>query len=61
MDNCQKVVEEYRRKGISVIQSGKYGGGEFYYLDTEPVTGITIEISKGGSKKKRIPERRYPE
>ena len=61
VDDCQKVVEEYRHKGISVIQSGKYGGGEFYYMDTEPVTGIIIEISKGGVKRKRVPQKRYPE
>ena len=60
-DDCQKSIEEYAKKGIKVIQSGKYGGGEFYYLDTEPQTGIIFEISKGGAKGKRVPLRRYPE
>lgn len=61
VDDCQKVIEEYRQKGVSVIQSGQFGGGEFYYFDTEPALGILYEISKAGVRKKRGPDRRYPE
>ena len=61
VDNCQEVVEEYKKKGVPVIQSGKFGGGEFYYFDTVPMLGILYEISKKGVKKSIEPDRRYPE
>ena len=60
-DNCQEVVEEYRKKGVSMIQSGKFSGGEFYYFDTVPFLGILYEISKKGVKKSIGPDRTYPE
>jgi hypothetical protein len=60
VDDCRKVIEEYRKKGIPVIQSGKYGDGEFYYLDTESYLGMIIEISKKDAGKDRVPSRRYP-
>ena len=56
--DCQKVIEEYKMKGIEVVQSGKFDEDEFYYLDTEPVIDVLYEI--GNSGKIRPPERRYP-
>jgi hypothetical protein len=58
VDDCAETVEEYRKKGISVIQSGKYDEDEFYYLDTEPEIGVLYEIGNNG--KIREPERIYP-
>jgi methylmalonyl-CoA/ethylmalonyl-CoA epimerase len=58
VDDCQAVIEAYRNKGIDVIQSGKYDGDEFYYLDTESELGILYEIGNNGEI--REPERRYP-
>ncbi len=58
VDDCPAVIEEYRKKGIGVIQSGKYDEDEFYYLDTEPEIGILYEIGNNG--KIRAPERTYP-
>jgi methylmalonyl-CoA/ethylmalonyl-CoA epimerase len=58
VDDCSAAVEEYRKKGISVIQSGKYDEDEFYYLDTESELGILYEIGNNG--KIRAPERTYP-
>jgi hypothetical protein len=52
------AVEEYQKRGISVIQSGKYGEDEFYYVDTEPEIGELYEIGNNG--KVREPERTYP-
>jgi methylmalonyl-CoA/ethylmalonyl-CoA epimerase len=59
VDDCQKTIEEYRKKGIEVLQSGKYDEDEFYYLDTEPTLGILLEIGNNGNI--RPPHRRYPE
>lgn len=61
VEDPQATIEEYRKKGISVIQSGEFDGGKFYYLDTEPYLGISLEIVKSGGKKHREPDRRYPE
>ena len=58
VDDCAAAVEEYRKKGIEVIQSGKYDGDEFYYLDTEPQLGILYELGNCGDI--REPERVYP-
>jgi len=59
VDDCQATIAEYRKKGIEVIQSGKYDGDEFYYLDTEPELGVLYEIGNNGEI--REPERMYPE
>ncbi|GAG35466.1 unnamed protein product [marine sediment metagenome] len=58
VDDCAASIEEYRMKGIEVIQSGKYDEDEFYYLNTEPELGILYEIGNNG--KIRAPERIYP-
>jgi methylmalonyl-CoA/ethylmalonyl-CoA epimerase len=58
VDDCAAAIEEYRKKGIGVIQSGKYDGDEFYYLDTEPQLGILYELGNCGEI--REPERVYP-
>ena len=58
VDDCAATIEEYRKRGINVIQSGKYDEDEFYYLDTESELGILYEIGNNG--KIRAPERTYP-
>jgi hypothetical protein len=58
VDDCAKEIEKYRAKGVDVIQSGKYDGDEFYYLDLEPELGILYELGNNGEI--REPERVYP-
>jgi len=58
-EDCQKALEEFKKKGVEVIQSGKFDEDEFYYLDTEASLGTIYEIGNNG--KIREPERRYPE
>jgi catechol 2,3-dioxygenase-like lactoylglutathione lyase family enzyme len=58
VDDCQEAIADYARKGIQIIQSGKFGEDEFYYLDTEPVLGVIIELGNNG--KIPPPERRLP-
>ena len=53
--DCQKVIQEFEKKGIPVIQSGKFDEDEYYYLDTLKHYGMMIEIGNGG--KIRPPER----
>ena len=59
VDDCEATIEAYRKKGIEVVQSGKYDGDEFYYLNTEPELGLIYEIGNNGEIRK--PERTYPE
>ncbi|MCX6089940.1 MAG: VOC family protein [Atribacterota bacterium] len=56
--DCQKALEEFKKNGVEVIQSGKFDEDEFYYLDTEKALGTVYEIGNNG--KIREPERRYP-
>ncbi len=58
VEDCGKAIAEYKKKGIEVIQSGKFGEDEFYYLNTEPTLGILLEIGNNGDI--RPPDRRYP-
>lgn len=58
VDDCVAAIEAYRKKGIKVIQSGKYDEDEFYYLDTEPELGVLFEVGNNG--RIRAPERTYP-
>jgi methylmalonyl-CoA/ethylmalonyl-CoA epimerase len=58
VEDCQQTIAEYKKKGIEVIQSGKYDDDEFYYLDTESTLGILLEIGNNGNI--RPPHRRYP-
>jgi hypothetical protein len=56
--DCEKAVEDYKRRGYPVIQSGRIDDDVFYYLDTEKDFGYVVEIGNAG--KMRPAERRYP-
>lgn len=55
VDDCQKELEDYRTRGIGVLQSGRFDD-EHYYLDTESIFEFVYEIGNNG--KIRPPERR---
>ena len=57
--DCSEVLEEFKAKGIDVLQSGKFGEDEFYYLDTLATVGVVIEVGNNG--KIPPPDRRFPE
>jgi hypothetical protein len=60
-ENVRAVLQAFQEMGIAVLMSGKYGTGEFYYLDTEPVLGIIYEIVKKKPVISRVaPEATYP-
>jgi hypothetical protein len=56
--DCAKALAEYRKKGYEVIQSGRIGDDEFYYLESSGRVGMTIEIGNAGSIP--APLYRYP-
>lgn len=55
---CADALREFARRGIGVIQCGKFDQDEFYYLDTEQLFGYIIEIGNNG--KLRPAQRRFP-
>ena len=46
--DCQAALQEYEKKGIKVIQSGRIDKDEFYYLDTFNTLGFYYEIGNNG-------------
>jgi len=60
VDNVSATLAAFRKMGIDVLMSGKWGDvSEFYYMDTEPVLGIVYEIIKR-KKTRPPPEVVYP-
>ena len=43
-DNMEKSVNEMKKKGFRVIQSGRRPGTKWAYLDTEKKTGLIFEL-----------------
>jgi hypothetical protein len=54
-----KALEEFKKKGIYPLQSGKFDEDWHVYLDTEKEYGIIWEIGNQGRIRK--PYKRYPE
>ncbi len=46
LEDVTRELAEFKRLGIDVLMSGKFRGGEFYYMDTEPILGTVYEIVK---------------
>lgn len=57
-EKIPEVLEGYAKKGIKVVQSGRFDEDVFYYLDTEDLLGFLLEVGNDG--KIRKPERVYP-
>jgi len=58
VENIEEVLAAFEKLGIGVLMSGKFGEGEFYYLDTEPPLGVIYEIFR--RKSRPAPEATYP-
>jgi catechol 2,3-dioxygenase-like lactoylglutathione lyase family enzyme len=43
-DNMERSIEEMKKKGFKVIQSGRRPGTKWAYLDTEKKTGLIFEL-----------------
>lgn len=60
-DDPRAVVETYEDAGIQVVQSGRFEGLEFWYLDmTEELNGLLLEIA-ANLWAVPTPDRTYPE
>ncbi|MCJ7631233.1 VOC family protein [Candidatus Bathyarchaeota archaeon] len=58
-EDVASEVAAFKKMGIDVLMSGKYRGGEFYYMDTEPILGTVYEIVKKRSIQS-LPHDVYP-
>ena len=58
-EHIPAVLQEFKDKGIEVLQTGWIDNDVHYYLDTADELGFVYEIGNGG--KIGPPDRRYPE
>ena len=57
-NDIEPTLNKFREARIGIIQSGKIGKNEFYYLDTERIFGIILEVQTSCGDVP--PERIYP-
>lgn len=53
VDDLQAYINEFKKKGINVIQTGQIGKQKFAYLDTEKTFGVLLEVSTTVKRKKK--------
>ena len=53
VDDLDKYIEEFKKRGIEVIQTGQVGKQKFAYLDTEKTFGFLLEISTTVKRRKK--------
>jgi hypothetical protein len=52
------ILEEFKKEGIDVLQSGRVGKCSYYYLDTQSRLGFILEVCIG--QPDRPPDRIFP-
>jgi len=57
-ERIPSVLEQFKEKGIDVMQTGWIDNDVHYYLDTTSTLGFVYEIGNGG--KIGVPDYRYP-
>jgi methylmalonyl-CoA/ethylmalonyl-CoA epimerase len=53
VEDLDVYIEEFKKKGIKVLQTGQTGKQKFVYLDTEKTFGILLEISTTVKRRKK--------
>lgn len=53
VDDLDAYIEEFKKRGIEVIQTGQVGKQKFAYLDTEKTFGFLLEISTTVKRRKK--------
>lgn len=44
--DLDSAIKVFQKRGISVLQSGRWGGASFVYMDTEKTLGTILELVK---------------
>ena len=58
VENIEEVLAAFAKLGIGVLMGGRFGEGEFYFLDTESSLGVVYEIFR--RKSRPAPDAIYP-
>ena len=53
VDDLEAYIDEFKKKGIEVIQTGQVGKQKFVYLDTQKSFGVLLEISTTVKRRKK--------
>ncbi|MFX0026572.1 MAG: VOC family protein [Candidatus Hermodarchaeota archaeon] len=53
VDDLEAYIEEFKKKGIEILQTGQVGKQKFVYLDTEKTFGVLLEISTTVKRRKK--------
>ena len=53
VDDLEAYIDEFKKRGIDILQTGQVGKQKFVYLDTEKTFGILLEISTTVKRRKK--------
>ncbi|MFX0048366.1 MAG: VOC family protein [Candidatus Hermodarchaeota archaeon] len=53
VDDLDAYIEDFKKRGIEVIQTGQVGKQKFAYIDTEKTFGFLLEISTTVKRRKK--------
>ena len=53
IEDLEAYINEFKKRGIGVLQTGQVGKQKFVYLDTEKTFGILLEISMTVKRQKK--------
>ncbi|NHJ25192.1 MAG: hypothetical protein EAX89_11485 [Candidatus Lokiarchaeota archaeon] len=53
VDDLDSHIDEFKKRGIEVLQTGQIGKQKFVYLDTEKTFGILLEIETTVKRKRK--------
>ncbi|MFX1312932.1 MAG: VOC family protein [Promethearchaeota archaeon] len=53
VDDLEAYIDEFKKKGIEILQTGQVGKQKFVYLDTEKTFGVLLEISTTVKRRKK--------
>lgn len=53
VDELDGYIDEFKNKGIEVIQTGQIGKQKFVYLDTEKTFGVLLELGATMKRKRK--------
>lgn len=53
VEDLESYIDEFKKRGIEVLQTGQVGKQKFVYLDTEKTFGVLLEISTTLKRRKK--------
>ena len=53
VDDLDSYIDEFKKRGFEVLQTGQIGKQKFVYLDTEKTFGILLEIETTVKRKRK--------